>query len=316
MKLKKLWIPMLIAVLIGGTAKICDTIMNVYGKGFFLDSTVCNGILVVCTVLILLTGWILSFLDRKKEINIPAQKNIFCGLFGFIASVTVISGGILSLISSSPNIVYSVLSIAGGGVLLFESCVSFTGQNGMTKVPVLSLAVPIWCCSRFIMLFTEYTKRSILATEIFDIIAVAILLMFLFYQSMFFAGINNAAAVRRSAVYGMVWIVPGLVVAIDLLIKMFMPSQAVEGIDSEIVNMTLNNIISCIGDMALCVYSFLFSVTNIKAAEAYIAALPEKPEETPDEEEVKEEIDKEAKENDVPSAEAALAEETTEKADS
>ncbi len=301
MKLKKLWIPMLIFTLIGGTAKICDTLLNVYGNGFIFHSTVCNGIFIISAALVLIIGWVMSFMDRKKNIPVTASKNIFCGLFGFIASVTIIGSGLLSFISSSPNIVHCILSILGGGVLLFESCVSFTGQNGMTKVPLLSLAVPVWCCSRFMLLFTEYTQKSILATEIFDIIAVAMLLMFLFYQSMFFAGINTAAAVRRSTVYGMVFITLGLVVSADLFIKMFMPSLAVEGIDSEIVNLTLINILSCIGDIALCAYAFLFSHVNMKAAEAYLIAHPEN--EADDEESEEEPPEKEKPEEKIPEKE-------------
>lgn len=267
MKLKKLWIPTLIFTLIGGCAKICDTLFNVYGDGFFLDSFWCNTIFVVSAALILIIGWILSIVDRKKPITVTPAKNIFCGIFGFIASVAIISGGIISLLSSSPNLVHCILSLTGGAVLLFESCISFTGQNGMSKVPVLGLAVPIWCCSRFILLFADYTHKSVVATEMFDILAIAALLLFLFYQSMFFAGINHSVSVRKSTVYGMVFISLGLVVAADLFIKMYMPSNAVPGIDSEIVTPTLTNILNGIGDIALCGYAFLFTKSNLKIAE-------------------------------------------------
>ena len=36
MKLKKLWIPMLILTVIGGGIKICDTVFNVYGNNGFI----------------------------------------------------------------------------------------------------------------------------------------------------------------------------------------------------------------------------------------------------------------------------------------
>ncbi len=147
------------------------------------------------------------------------------------------------------------------------------------NVPVLSLLVPAWCCSRFLALFADYTHKSVAATEIFDIVAVAALLMFLFYQSMFFAGINNTGAVRKSTVYAMVFIMLGLTVAIDLFIKMSMPSNAVSGIDSEVVMPTLSNILTYAGDISLCVYALFFSLSNIKVADK-TAVIPE-----PDEEE-------------------------------
>ena len=107
----------------------------------------------------------------------------------------------------------------------------------------------------------------------------AALLMFLFYQSMFFAGINNTGAVRKSTVYAMVYIMLGLTVAIDLFIKMSMPSNAVSGIDSEVVMPTLSNILTYAGDISLCVYALFFSLSNIKVADK-TAVIPE-----PDEEE-------------------------------
>ena len=268
MKLKKLWIPMLILTVIGGGIKICDTVFNVYGdNSFIFNSTVCNTILTVSAAILLITGWIFSIIDMKKVFDVQPTKNFLCGLFGFISSLTIISGGIIGLLSENPNIAHCILSLAGGGIFLLESCVSFTGHNTLSKVPVLSLIVPIWCCSRFLVLFIEYTHKSIVATEMFDILAVAALLMFLFYHSMFFAGLNNTAAVRKSTVYGMLYVSLGLTVAADLFIKMFMPSNAVAGIDSEVVLPTLSNILAYSGDIALCIYALIFNASNLKIAD-------------------------------------------------
>ena len=267
MTLKKLWVPMLILTLIGGGIKICDTMFNVYGDGFIFNSTVCNTILSVSAALLLIIGWICSILDIKKVFDVKPSRNVLCGIFGFIASLAIISGGIIEFLSEAPNIAHCILSLVGGGIFLLESCVSFTGHNTLAKIPVLSLAVPIWCCSRFLVLFTEYTHKSIVATEMFDLLACGALLMFLFYHAMFFAGLNNTSAVRKSSVYGMLYVSLGLTVAADLFIKMFMPSNSVSGIDSQIVMPTLLNILACSGDIALCIYAFVFSLSNLKAAD-------------------------------------------------
>ncbi len=80
MKLKKLWIPMLILTVIGGSIKICDTVFNVYGDGFIFNSMVCNWIFAVSAAILLIIGWILSirisFLcnhDRQRN-YIPAFR--------------------------------------------------------------------------------------------------------------------------------------------------------------------------------------------------------------------------------------------------
>ena len=305
MTLKKLWIPTLIFTLIGGTVKICDTVFNVYGDGFIFGSTVCNWIFSICALLLLLTGWILSIIDRKKVFEVQPQKNVFCGLFGFISSVAIIGGGVLALLAEDPNVAQCLLSVAGGGLLLYESCISFTGHNGLSKVPVLTLIVPVWCCSRFFSVFIEYTHRSVAATEIFDIVAVAALLMFLFYQSMFFANINNTTAVRRSTVYAMLFIMLGVTVSTDLFIKMFMPSTAVTGIDSEIIMPTLSNILMYAGDLALCAYALFFAMPNIKAADKS-AVIPETDEEKSEQvksDEKSEDVKSEEKSEDVKSEE-------------
>ena len=161
---------MLILTVIGGSIKICDTVFNVYGDGFIFNSMVCNWIFAVSAAILLIIGWILSIIDIKKVFEVQPQKCIFCGLFGFLSSVTMIGSGIISLLSENPNLIQCILAIAGGSVLLYESCISFTGHNGMAKVPVLSLLVPAWCCSRFLALFADYTHKSVAATEIFGIL--------------------------------------------------------------------------------------------------------------------------------------------------
>ena len=260
MKLKFLWLPMIILTLVGGAAKICDTLFNVNGDGFFLSSTACNFIFIISLVLLLILGYALSIADRKKTFTAAPVKDNLCGIFGFIASVSLIGGGVISILNLGTSkalagdLIVCLLTLFGGAVLLFESCISFTGHNSMAKMPVLALAVPLWCCARFIALFVSYSKVSVHATEMFDIIFVALLLMFLFYQSMFFAQINVSTAVKKTIVYGMPFLMGALVVTVDIIIKMMSP-QTVSNVDTYIVEPTISRIISCIGDLALCGYA-------------------------------------------------------------
>ena len=221
MKLNKLWIPALILFLIGGSAKICDTVFNVGGgDSFFLSSSVCNWILAGSAALLFVIGFVLGIADKKKNYNAEPRKNVALGIFGFISSVMIIGYGVVSLLSGdSSRIVESLFSIAGGIVLLYESSISVTGHNGMKKAPVVALLVPIWCCIRFFSLFLSYNQKSLKSMELFDIIAVAFLVMFLFYQAMLFAGINNKLAARKIIFYGTCYIMLGLIATADLLIN-------------------------------------------------------------------------------------------------
>ena len=269
MKLRKLWIPALILTLIGGAAKICDTVFNVNGSGFFLNTFTCNTIFTAAFILLFVIGYGLSIADRKKKFNAQVRKDVLCGIFGFIASVMIIATGVVTLLAlDGSKIAECIFAIAGGGILLYESCISFTGQNGMKKIPVAGLLLPIWCCMRFISLFSVYNQTSLYATELFDIVAVAFLLMFLFYQSMFFAGVNNSVATRKLVAYGTVFVMLDIVVTIDLVIKMIFPAQAKANIDTQIVTPSLINIMTYIGDIALCVYAMLFMKDALKSAES------------------------------------------------
>ena len=271
MKLKKLWVPMFILAVIGGCAKICDTLFNVHGEGFFLDTAVCNSILVGCIVLMLLLGLIFSALDKKTELNVRPSKNILTGTFGFISSVILVGGSVIELLSMSDASVTSIIGhlfvAAAGCVLLFESCISFTGTNGMKKVPLLTLLVPLGIAARFIMLFATYKSRSVVSMEIFDMVADALLLMFFVYQSMFYAGVSNSLAVRKTNVYGYTFFIAGMVVAIDLFVKMSYP-MTVTNVDTEIVEPTLINIMNGICYVSLSFYALCMMYDMQKAPSA------------------------------------------------
>lgn len=273
MTLKKLLIPSIILTFIGLTFKIGDTVFNLNGNGFFLGSDVCNIIVGCAFVLLFVIGFVMSVSDRKKEFVSEPSKNVACGVSGFLASVMIIGVGVVQLLAwNGVNIVENILAIAAGFVLLYESCISFTGSNGMKKIPVVALIVPIWSCMRFVSLFVDYTTKSLKAVELFDIIEVAFLMLFFYYQSMYFAGVNNKLSVRRAPVYGSVFIMTGLIVVADLFIKMFTGPQTVTNVDTQIVQPTITNILTLVGDFFLCVYAFLLIRDMLSGAEKSIAS--------------------------------------------
>lgn len=279
MNLKKLIIPAIVLTVLGGAVKYCDTFLNVYGSGSFMSSRACNCVFAVIVILLYAVGYALSISDRKKEFNTAPQKNFWCGAFGFVASITLIGGGVIGLLSlNGENLLVNLTEVAGGFILLYEACISFTGQNGLKKIPVAPLILPIWCTARFVDLFVEYTHYALGAREIFDLIEVGFMVMFLFYQAMFFAGINNKIAVRRAAVYGTVFMMLALIIPIDLFIKMAMGGDASSNIDTLIVEPTITNIIAYAGDLALCAYAFFFTREIIKTADSNLVTVSEQTE--------------------------------------
>ena len=273
MKIKKLWLPMIILGIIGGAAKICDTCFNVNGDGFFLDSDICSAVFILSLLLLFTIGFITLITDRKIDIEASPSKSKAAAGFGFIAAVAMVGSGVISLLSlgSSDSLAGSLfgclLGLVGGIVMIYESCISFTGQNGMTKFPVASLILPLWCCGRLISLFIEYSKVSIHATEMFDVVSTTFLMLFLFYQAMFFAELNPKTAVRRTTLYGYCYFMCSMITTSDIIIKMFNPvDPETTGIDTLVVEPTVSRILTCIIDLAFCGYVIAFIASNAKNA--------------------------------------------------
>ena len=267
MNLRKIWIPALLLTLLGGTVKLCDTIFTVQGNTFFLNSFASNCFFGVCLVMLYIIGLGMSASDRKKKFRAKVKKNYICGCAGFVASVMIIASGIITQLTQTSGVsIECIMSIAAGGILLYESCISFTGHNGMKKAPILGLIMPVWCTLRFIALYGQNNQKSLVSMEWFDVIYTAILILFLFYHSMLLADVNHSQALRRTAVYGTCFIAAAVVACTDMFIRM--GNQPVrDNVDKLIVEPTLVNLMTYIGDLALCVYAALFIRDMLKSAE-------------------------------------------------
>ena len=149
--------------------------------------------------------------------------------------------------------------------MLYESCICFTGQNGMKRLPYLTLALPAWACSRMIGLFIEYSKVSLSAMEMFDVISVIFLTLFMFYTALFFTEINPGKCVGRTVLYGCVFVLCTLITTADIILKMIVPAKQTENVDVFIVTPTLSRILTCTMDIALCGFAVCFIIGMIKS---------------------------------------------------
>ncbi len=256
MNIKKLIVPAWLFGLIGLAAKVSCSACTVFGNGFFLSETVCNGIFAGCFVLVLLIGAVLSFADRRTEVSAPVTKNPGAGLFGILAAAAVIGSGVIALMSRTDfSLLTFCADFVGGCVLLYQSCGLLAGKNNVEKVPLLSLLPVLWCSVRMVLLFFTYARVSVQSMEQFDLLAYALLEMFLFYQAMFLSEINLNTAVRRCLIYGSALVPCALGAAGDMLIKSF--SVVPEGtVDSHLPQPTLSTYLLCAVFFAFAGYAF------------------------------------------------------------
>ena len=273
MKTLKLWKPAIVFGLIAAAAKFCDTWFNVNGTGFFLSSEICSAIFMAVLFLLFVLGKIISAPDRKNFVTGKPEKSFFSGLFGFIASVGLVGSGIISMMSlnGAENMLLSTVvcfsSLLAGVVLLYESCISLTGQNGMKNHPLMTLFVPFWAGARLVSLFVDYSKVSIHSTEMFDIFSTSFLLMFLYYQAMYFSEISPKTAIRKMGQYGIIFFVCAAITTADIILKMIFPAPQTTGIDTLIIQPTVSRILICAIDIAFCFYALFLTHSACKKAD-------------------------------------------------
>ena len=265
MKVCKLWLPALFLGLVGGAALICDTLYNGTGRGFFLSSDVCAAVFVISVVLLIIVGYVMSAMSRNigLESTTPG-KNPGAGIFGFISSASIIGLGVITMLSFGTSDsqflagLSAVLSMFGGIVLLYESCISFTGHNGMVKRPLLSFGPVLWCCGKLLVMFLNYQRVSLYAAVKYDVISTSLLLMFLFYHAMYLSQPEKPVALRRMTLYGIMYIACIAAVCGDIIVKMFVPSVASEGVDAIVIEPTISRILTCVSDISLAGYAAFF----------------------------------------------------------
>lgn len=267
MKVCKLWLPALILGLIGSAALISDVVFNGTGRGFFLSSGVCAAIFVFSLAALLIIGFVMSGMSRKTGLESTAPgRNPGAGVFGFIASVAIIGSAVIGILSFSTSdsqlaiAASAILSLFGGVVLLYESCISFTGHNGMVKRPMLSFGPILWCCGRLVLMFINYQRISLYASVKYDIFSTALLLMFLFYHAMYLSQPEKPVALRRMTLYGIIYIACAVAVCGDLFTRMIVPVTVTDGVDSVVVEPTVSRILSCICDLSLACYAGFFII--------------------------------------------------------
>ena len=160
MKLKKFWIPTLLLGIIGAAAKLGDTFFSRGNSKFILGHDACNGIFIASIILMLLTGWVMLIAVRKAKVTAQPTKNIPAGFLGFIASVAVLGGGVISMLSigaetnRTENLISCICGICGGIVMLYCACISAYSASLRMIAAVGVSMVPSVRISRMLSIIT------------------------------------------------------------------------------------------------------------------------------------------------------------------
>lgn len=261
MKIKHTWLPMILLLLAGGGLKLCHTVFAANSADFFLSADMTNFVFGGCVAAMLIITFLVSLADKKVQIVNRVSKNIPAAIFGFIASISILGIAALKVIelvtNGSESLVGDVASVFialfGSVVLLYESCILFTGINKLATMPLLALCVPLWYCSRTISLFAEYSKTSIRSTEIFDFVAVVLMLLFFYHQSVYFAQLKEKRSPIKLFIFGMPMVLCTLVAVADMIVKSFLNNTWSDML-----------IVQYVGDIAVSFYALFLMYGSLK----------------------------------------------------
>lgn len=290
MKVKYTGIPLIILLLIGGGLKLCQTIFATRSTDFFLSEDMTTLCVASCIGLMLIIAIILAMCDHKKTVVNRVSKNVPAAIFGFVATVAILGNSALKVITlvtaGSESIFGDVLSIFislfGGIILLYENCILFTGINKMKNTKLLALCVPLWFCSRLVTLYAEYSKLAIRHTEIFDIVAVALMAIFFFHQSVYFAELPEKRSPIKLFVFGTPMVLCTLIYAADMIAKNVIKNS-----------WTDSSIVQYVGDIAIALYAVCLMYGALKSHTPEQSQTEET--DTPSAEEVQEALKQEEK---------------------
>ncbi|MGN0536865.1 MAG: hypothetical protein ACI4M3_02675 [Acutalibacteraceae bacterium] len=292
MKVKYTGIPLIILLLIGGGLKLCQTIFAARSTDFFLSEDMTTLCVASCIGLMLIIAIILAMCDHKKPVVNRVSKNVPAAIFGFVATVAILGNSALKVITlvtaGSDSIFGDVLSIFislfGGIILLYENCILFTGINKMKNTQLLALCVPLWFCSRLVTLYAEYSKLAIRHTEIFDIVAVALMAIFFFHQSVYFAELPEKRSPVKLFVFGTPMVLCTLISTADMITKNVIKNS-----------WTDSSIVQYVGDIAIALYAVCLMYGALKSHTPEQLQPEENETDTPSAEEVQEALKQEEK---------------------
>lgn len=279
MKIKYNWIVLIITAVASLGLGVWRSIVINNGGEFFLDKSMYSIVIFGLIILGLIVGAVLTILDRETPQNYDIGKNFFAGFFGLLISICFITHGILGFMSmsnlsdNSGAVLFYILSmlfeLLAGGVFIVEAVSSLIGRNLLKTKPLFTIIVPIMFALRLINSFFEYTKVSVQSSEMFDIVAIALATLFMYYHAVMFAGLKKSC-IKSLFFFGVPMICACFAYGADVVVSAVLASE-----------FNIADMIIKVSDMLLCFYaiSLLIEITG-KAGKQYLHKQAEELEET------------------------------------
>ncbi len=148
------------------------------------------------TVLLSLIFFIIGFMSKKTPDSRPAEKSISLGLASLLVALGIFADVVLDFKDSfavNANIgILSVISIIAAIIFLIEGKRLFKGEGINSTITIVPLA---WALIRLFIKYTaDFNGKPLISENIYDIIMLCCIMMFLLYRS----HISLASNIKKS----------------------------------------------------------------------------------------------------------------------
>lgn len=230
MKLKRMWIPFALLILLALPVRIYQTMFmqgSIALLGVELSSYGVTLALLVLTGLFVLCFIIMSARAKNANNSFLLTKNIAAGIFALLTGVLLLCDSASRIITefsggTTPgDVAITIISVFAGIVFLLFAIEAFSGRDISKKLPVLMLLPTVWACARLVHTFFLYTNIASISENMFDIISLIFLLLFLFLQAKLQAGLSRVSSAKKAMVFGLPAVVLLLMYSLPNLLTAF-----------------------------------------------------------------------------------------------
>ena len=221
MNIKRAWLVFFGALFVSVPLRICQLIFFVdYETGFFTDDGVITTSL---TIFLFLTSAVLIFMclrDKNAPKRYPPIKNIPAGLTAGASGIVTLIHSVLAIASFAKprdsveaaavstgqqylTVILGLVGVIAGAIWIVTAVGYFTRKNFFREMPVFSLIPPVWMCLNLVALILNYTTYANFTENVYDMLTVMFMLIFVFTRAKLFAGVRLTSSGKRIYAFGL-----------------------------------------------------------------------------------------------------------------
>lgn len=220
MLMKRAWLVLFGALFVAVPLRIFQLVFFVdYDTGFFMDDGVISTSLTLFLLCACAVIMFMCFREKHSPKRYPPMQNLPAGVTAGITGaaalvhsiVTIVNfakppAGMAAAVSAGQKYLSIILGLVGlvAGVIWLVTAVGyFRGKNIFRDMPYFALVPPIWLCLNLVALILNYTSYANFTENIYDMLTVMLMLLFVFSRAKLLAGVRLFSTGKRVYAFGL-----------------------------------------------------------------------------------------------------------------